>query len=867
MATPRDQPLASTSDAVGALTPSPPRNMRDVAFEDLCALLDAIRNVNRSGRKGAKRKREILDGFHAEMGMRRDAPREGAFDMYRLVLPQMDKERAAYGLKEAALARCLGLALGLKRGVSPDFIALEAWRKQGTGVFALTAFQVCHKHMPDNIPASSRRATVGEVNDALDKLAGKKATDEKVPILRALLEGLGAVQMRWLVAIILKDLKLGCGESFLLRHYHPDAEDLYNVCCDLRRVVMTLNVRDKPFERQDLSPGSLVNAMNSSRVNATEKAFKKMQKRKATFVIETKFDGERIQVHRTGEREFKYLTRNNIDFHPRGYSVLDRLFRARLKKTTCVLDGELVIWNKREKRYLEFGYLKGFINAIGRSCPAEAIIEKQSMYNSRVRDADGGGSDGDGDGSDGDGDGSESDDDDDDRAGGDRGETLKTANDPGQYRLADLELVYVAFDVLYDDDHSVIHRPLSERHDVLRGMFKPLGAGHDAGAHARARERARGEETDDDDDAPVADQSDGTVRLGPRGGASKGRVQIHVPAKDPTEPVNPDCVVASMLGEIETYFWRAVDRGDEGLIIKDLGSKWEPGARGDSWLKIKPDYLPTEDLDVVIIGGFYGTGRQRGGKIAEYLLGIVETPTREGARPTRVMSFSKVGTGMSVDVMQRLREKLGPHMLPAGKGYNPPTMYDVTGAAAETPDVWIDRPENSVVLTVKADIRLVRTMTFRADVSLRFPRVTGVRWDKPWHDALSNEQLAVMQDEGGIGVAVGRAGRFGNRTAAEGGDGAGYAKQPSSKRHKAAPARDRRLPAHLAVADTSAVTREGNILRSLDVRILAGGDQYSAGAFKAELAALVKSQGGKTSEARSIHWSPYDPVRVVNAVP
>ena len=118
-----------------------------------------------------------------------------------------------------------------------------------------------------------------------------------------------------------------------------------------------------------------------------------------------------------------------------------------------------------------------------------------------------------------------------------------------------------------------------------------------------------------------------------------------------------------------------------------------------------------------------------------------------------------------------------------------------------------------------------------------------------------------------IGVAVGRAGRFGNRTAAEGGDGAGYAKQPSSKRHKAAPARDRRLPAHLAVADTSAVTREVNILRSLDVRILAGGDQYSAGAFKAELAALVKSQGGKTSEARSIHWSPYDPVRVVNAVP
>ena len=380
---------------------------------------------------------------------------------------------------------------------------------------------------------------------------------------------------------------------------------------------------------------------------------------------------------------------------------------------------------------------------------------------------------------------------------------MKTANDPGQYRLADLELVYVAFDVLYDDDHSVIHRPLSERHDVLRGMFKPLGAGHDAGAHApRPRARARGRDRRRrrrPGRGPERRDGPGWAREAAR---RREGCRLHVPAKDPTEPVNPDCVVASMLGEIETYFWRAVDRGDEGLIIKDLGSKWEPGARGDSWLKIKPDYLPTEDLDVVIIGGFYGTGRQRGGKIAEYLLGIVETPTREGARPTRVMSFSKVGTGMSVDVMQRLREKLGPHMLPAGKGYNPPTMYDVTGAAAETPDVWIDRPENSVVLTVKADIRLVRTMTFRADVSLRFPRVTGVRWDKPWHDALSNEQLAVMQDEGGIGVAVGRAGRFGNRNRRGRRRRRGVrqaAEQQNGTRR--APARDRRLPAHLAVAD------------------------------------------------------------------
>ena len=31
-------------------------------------------------------------------------------------------------------------------------------------------------------------------------------------------------------------------------------------------------------------------------------------------------------------------------------------------------------------------------------------------------------------------------------------------------RVKDLELVYVAFDVLYDEDRSVIDRPLRERH-------------------------------------------------------------------------------------------------------------------------------------------------------------------------------------------------------------------------------------------------------------------------------------------------------------------------------------------------------------------------------------------------------------------
>jgi DNA ligase-4 len=42
---------------------------------------------------------------------------------------------------------------------------------------------------------------------------------------------------------------------------------------------------------------------------------------------------------------------------------------------------------------------------------------------------------------------------------------------------------------------------------------------------------------------------------------------------------------------------------DEGIVVKDLSSKWEPSDRSGKWLKLKPDYVQAgSDLDVLIIG-------------------------------------------------------------------------------------------------------------------------------------------------------------------------------------------------------------------------------------------------------------------------
>lgn len=810
----------------------------NISFAQLCDLFEAIRGVNDTGRKGSGKKWKILDGWMAEVtkcGV--NDRRTGFFALYRLMLPHIDKERSAYHLKEAALARAIGLALGLDRNRSPDLKKLEAWRKGGAGIFVDAVQECCARHMQDGYVKRVERATIGDVNDALDKLATLKTNNEKVPVVRGLMDKMDARQMRWLSAIIIKDMKLGYGEAAILRHFHRDAEDLYNVCCDLRRVCETLHTKAVAFKRQDLQPGSLVRSMNAAKKRDCDEAWRHVQRRE--FVIEHKFDGERIQVHRVDERTFHYFTRNNFDFGPRGYSVMNRLFRRRLATDRCVLDGELVLWHKEHRAYVPFGYLKSFINAANKGSAAGAL--ETARYRT-------GGVHGEDPGEEADGalgeDGAGDDEEDEDRA---RISNHQFAYGEKPLLVRDLELVYVAFDVLYDTDHSVIDRPLRERHAILRRLFRPVPTLPGADD--------LNDDSDGEGSGPVA--SDGSVPLGPEGSGgtktssmTRGRVEVNVPALD-GEKENPDCVVGSSRDDIERALNERIDKKEEGLVIKDLAAKWTPGERGPGWIKIKPDYLPTEDLDVIIIGGFYGTGVRRGGKIAEYLLGIVETPTVPGAQPTHVVSFSKVGIGMSEDVLDKLRRKLDPHMIEAKRGVRPPRCYKVTGRPAEHPDVWISDPGNSVVMTVKADIRIVRTATFYSQWSLRFPRCVAIRWDKHWADCLDTKELEAKV-EGGIGIdqAARAAGRRDRAARADGNPGSKRARQT------AAPGRDTAQPGHLAPARTDHVRSTADFLGRVDARVITGGQGgglragEKARELKQELCELIKRHGGTHSEAQ-----------------
>lgn len=65
---------------------------------------------------------------------------------------------------------------------------------------------------------------------------------------------------------------------------------------------------------------------------------------------------------------------------------------------------------------------------------------------------------------------------------------------------------------------------------------------------------------------------------------------------------------------------------EEGLMVKDLTSPYVVGEKSRSrqhWIKMKADYSDqTTNLDVLVLGAYWASGRARGGRFSSFLLGV-----------------------------------------------------------------------------------------------------------------------------------------------------------------------------------------------------------------------------------------------------
>ena len=74
------------------------------------------------------------------------------------------------------------------------------------------------------------------------------------------------------------------------------------------------------------------------------------------YLVETKFDGERLQVHIDGEK-IKVFSRNGVDYN-HVYESLIPLLKENINCDSCILDGEIIVLEKNSLNMVPFGLNK-----------------------------------------------------------------------------------------------------------------------------------------------------------------------------------------------------------------------------------------------------------------------------------------------------------------------------------------------------------------------------------------------------------------------------------------------------------------------------------------------------------------------------
>jgi DNA ligase-4 len=208
--------------------------------------------------------------------------------------------------------------------------------------------------------------TVDQVNSFLDELSqaarsteGKQSAAQLQSVVFVkLIDRINANGHKWLCKIILKDLKLGLSEKTVFKSLHPEAEELFNRCCDLGKLAAQLEKCGKTA--QPLLMLDSVKLFQPLRPMLADRCMlddKLLAKLGVPFAIETKFDGERMQIHKDGDT-VRYFARKGKEWTAVFEHKLTPLVRKLVGVNSCILDGEVVAWDSVRKCWAEFGSVK-----------------------------------------------------------------------------------------------------------------------------------------------------------------------------------------------------------------------------------------------------------------------------------------------------------------------------------------------------------------------------------------------------------------------------------------------------------------------------------------------------------------------------
>ncbi|KAJ5973421.1 hypothetical protein N7481_010631 [Penicillium waksmanii] len=322
-------------------------------------------------------RRDIIIRFIARW--RKDVG-DDIYPAFRLILPDKDRDRAMYGMKEKVIGKMLVKIMKINKE-SEDGQTLLNWKlpSQSTGRmagdFAGRCYEVLAKRPLRTEPGD---LTIEEVNEKLDKLSIASKEEEQTPILAEFYKKMNPEELTWLIRIILRQMKVGATERTMFHAWHPDAESLYNISSSLRRVCWELhdpNIRLEGDDRGIALMQCFQPQLAQFQMHSFDKMVARMQptEEDQVFWIEEKMDGERIQLHMApdesvpGGRKFAFWSRKAKDYtylYGNGLHDENGALTRHLKDAfsngvrSVILDGEMVTWDPEQDALVPFGTLK-----------------------------------------------------------------------------------------------------------------------------------------------------------------------------------------------------------------------------------------------------------------------------------------------------------------------------------------------------------------------------------------------------------------------------------------------------------------------------------------------------------------------------
>jgi len=263
-----------------------------------------------------------------------------------------------FGMAEKTVADAIGQAYGIDRAA-----VLERYNALGDlGWVAAELRQAWRAdERPESPHAPDAALDIRAIYTRLREIAeasGAGSLARKTKLLAALLRQVDQVGAKHLVRMVLGQLRLGIGDPTILdahsvaqqgdKRLRPTLEAAYNRISDLGLLARLLRMQGTAaVEALTIRPGNPVRPALAERLRDAAAILATL----GVCVVEPKFDGFRLQVHRAGE-EVRIFSRNLEEMSAMFPEVTEAT--RRLSVSDAIFEGEVLAYNPPSEEFLPF---------------------------------------------------------------------------------------------------------------------------------------------------------------------------------------------------------------------------------------------------------------------------------------------------------------------------------------------------------------------------------------------------------------------------------------------------------------------------------------------------------------------------------